>query len=220
MGTLLNRRRYMGDNQYDEFGYIKDGKIFHLDGIDKGATDGTWVDLIGGKVFTSTSSTIEPVSNGFHFSRKNDTFVGMINANSIVGNANWTMECACVADNAQRYASIFTSSYRGYGMALDGSYRFVNGNYAWTTSNIKNGPVVLALGENIGVENGTQLTTKWGGIGQMSTSGFNVGTCQNRNHNFYGIIHSIRIYNRVLTFDEIIHNQQIDNERFNLGLTI
>ena len=209
-------------NPYDEFGYVKDGKIFHLDGIDKGATDGTWVDLIGGKVFTSNSSTyIEAVNNGFHFlSGGGRTYVSMSNSTELTGNANWTMECACVADNAQNNASMFTSSSRGYGMALNGTYRFANGNYAWTTSGIKNGSVVLALGENIGVENGTQLTTKKSAIGQMTTSWFRVGSCQNWSHNFYGVIHSIRIYNRVLTYDEIIHNQQVDNERFNLGLTI
>ena len=213
------RRRYMSSKKEQ---YMQDGLIFWLDGIDKGAIDGTWVDLIGGKVFTSNSSTyIEAVSNGFHFlSESGSTYVAMSNSTALVGNANWTMECACVADNAKGSASMFTSSNRGYGMALNGTYKFANGTNAWTTSGIKNGPVVLALGENIGVENGIQLTTKYGGIGQMTTSGFRVGSCQNKNHNFYGVIHSIRIYNRVLTFDEIVHNQRIDNKRFNLGLAI
>lgn len=35
-----------------------------------------------------------------------------------------------------------------------------------------------------------------------------------------GKIHSLRIYNRQLTEEEILYNQAIDNTRFNLGLTI
>jgi hypothetical protein len=37
---------------------------------------------------------------------------------------------------------------------------------------------------------------------------------------FDGHIYSIRFYNRKLTQAEQLHNQQIDNIRFNLGLTI
>ena len=31
-------------------------------------------------------------------------------------------------------------------------------------------------------------------------------------------IYAIRIYNRLLTLDEMKHNQMVDNKRFNLGL--
>jgi hypothetical protein len=37
---------------------------------------------------------------------------------------------------------------------------------------------------------------------------------------FKGIIHSIRIHNRILSEEEILYNQRIDNKRFNLGLDI
>ena len=51
---LMQRRRelmMMGGG-----GYIKNGLVFHLDGIDKGTTDTTkWVDLVGGIVFTEQS---------------------------------------------------------------------------------------------------------------------------------------------------------------------
>lgn len=35
-----------------------------------------------------------------------------------------------------------------------------------------------------------------------------------------GIIHSIRVYNRKLTTQEMLVNQRVDNKRFNFGLTI
>lgn len=40
-----------------------------------------------------------------------------------------------------------------------------------------------------------------------------------RNRFFAGTIYAIRIYDRYLTADEMIANQKIDNERYNLGLT-
>ena len=37
---------------------------------------------------------------------------------------------------------------------------------------------------------------------------------------FYGTVYSVRVYSRQLTEAEMLHNQAVDNERFNLGLTI
>ena len=77
----------------------------------------------------------------------------------------------------------------------------------------------MSLNEDMGVENGQLLER--GTIGsQMTISGFQVGYCQNKNLNFNGIIHSIRIYNRSLTLEERLYNQKVDNIRFNLGLTL
>ena len=39
-------------------------------------------------------------------------------------------------------------------------------------------------------------------------------------HPFNGHIYSIRFYNRKLTQAEQLHNQQVDNLRFNLELTL
>ena len=46
-----------------------------------------------------------------------------------------------------------------------------------------------------------------------------IGRRSNGNY-FYGKIYSIRIYNRTLTEAEILANQNVDNLRFNLGLTL
>lgn len=53
-----------------------------------------------------------------------------------------------------------------------------------------------------------------------NSSGYiSIGARQYGNHfPFRGILHSIRIYNRFLTPEEILNNQRIDNQRFNLGI--
>lgn len=37
---------------------------------------------------------------------------------------------------------------------------------------------------------------------------------------YVGTVHSIRLYNRKLTEEEMLFNHQVDNERFNLGLEL
>ena len=225
MGTLLNRRRYMGSKKgYDENSYIQDGLVFQLDGINKGATDGTWVDLKSNRVFTANNSTyIQSDDDGFTFIDGSNAFIAMTCSSGLVGTTTWTMEAACSPTawgNHDR--AIFTSSNRGCGLSLMGVYHWSNGsNKGWKNDILSQRlpKVTLSMNADMGVLNGEQLTTARDGE-QMSTSGFQVGSCQNKDYNFVGTIHSIRMYNRSLTLEERLHNQKVDNIRFNLGLSI
>ena len=55
----------------------------------------------------------------------------------------------------------------------------------------------------------------WGNTDTFAYIGKRLGTA---NISFTGDIMSIRMYDRVLTQDEVMHNQEADNKRFNLGL--
>ena len=205
--------------------YVTDGLVFHLDGIEKGATDGSWIDLVGGKVFTANNSTyIQPAVDGFTFIGGSNAFNAMTYSNGLVGTTTWTMESACspTAWNTGATRALFTSSNRGCGLSLRGDFHWTNGsNKGWENDILSQQlpKVTLSMNADMGVLNGEQLTTTKGGE-QMTTSGFQVGSCQNKNYNFVGTIHSIRMYNRSLTLEERLHNQRIDNIRFNLGLNI
>ena len=52
-----------------------------------------------------------------------------------------------------------------------------------------------------------QPSSNYNGIGADSATG---------NYSFQGKIYAIRVYNRLLTTDEMIHNQQMDIARFRL----
>lgn len=211
--------------------YIQDGLVFWLDGINKGATDGTWVDLIGNKVYTANNDKyIFPVSNGFRFDYFGDYDYGDTNfiskmtcSSGIVGTKDWTVEAACVANKpsgaTMDSSCLFQASLRACCITLNGYYRYDNGNYAWVTNNTRQGSIILSLDDTTGMENGVELTEKQSTT-RLTVSGSTVGGSSQWYHDFFGVIHSIRMYNRSLSLEEKLHNQRIDNERFNLGLTL
>lgn len=223
---ILSRRRYMGATKgYDENSYIQDGLVFQLDGINKGATDGTWVDLKSNRVFTANNSTyIQSDDDGFTFIDGSNAYIAMTCSSALTGSTTWTMEAACspAAWNTSSARALFTSSNRGCGLALNGIFHWSSGAGKGWSNNILSSQlkkVTLSMNADMGILNGEQLTTTRNGE-QMTTSGFAVGSCQNKSYNFVGTIHSIRMYNRSLTLEERLHNQKVDNIRFNLGLSI
>lgn len=217
MGTLLNRRRYMGGgvSPYDEFGYIKDGKVFHLDGINKGATDGSWVDLVGGKVFTNSGA----VSYGDHFYFANNAHM---DGESMYGSLQYTIE-VCFAPDSSFTGMVFQSANQKKSEAM---YLYLNQGLFLDRrpfySLVKNiGNNTLSLNENIGIQNG-QVVTRSSSSDFYTSSGFTIGYngYSSGRYFFKGKIYSIRLYNKRLTQDEILNNQSVDNTRFSLGLTI
>ena len=222
MGTLLNRRRYMGGGSpYDEFGYIKDGKVFHLDGINKGATDGSWVDLVGGNVFENNGA----VSNDTYFYFSNN---GYLIGTSHYGTIDYTVE-TCFAPDARFEGMVFQSgadTLAGTNIVL---YQYLNRGLFLSKRPIYNlNSVVdnntISLNENIGVQNGVTISRSANSDWWSSVDNFLIGLNMYRTGSkrmyYTGKIYSIRFYDRRLTTEEILHNQQVDNIRFNLGLNI
>ena len=227
---VLRRRVMGGKAEVPEWKlYVQDGLVFQLDGTNKGATDGTWVDLVGGKVFTANNSTyIQSVEDGFLFSGEDaynaSVFNAMTSSSTLVGTRTYTMEAACspTAWGSGRRA-LFIASNRACGLSLRGDFFWASGSNGRWTNSIREDQlqkVTMSFNQDIGLINGQQLTTITSGEQMSVSDAFQVGSCQNRGYNFAGTIHSIRIYSRSLSLAERLHNQQVDNERFNLGLTI
>ena len=217
----VNRRRVMGDSPYDEYGYIKKGKVFHLDGINKGATDGSWVDLVGGNVFENNGA----VSNDTYFYFSNN---GYLIGTSHYGTIDYTVE-TCFAPDAQFRGMVFqsgTDAAAGTNIVL---YQYLDqglflSNRPMYNLNSVVGNNTISLNENIGVQNGVTITrgikSDWWAAVDNFLIGLNMYGEGTRRLYYIGKIYSIRFYDRRLTAEEILHNQQIDNIRFNLGLNI
>lgn len=89
-------------------------------------------------------------------------------------------------------------------------------------------PHTISLNKTRAFADGIQLSSSganhWGGNGggryigcASSYSGSNVPTPQ---YFANGKVYAIRIYNRILTQEEMLNNQRVDNARFELGLTL
>lgn len=213
--------------------YISDCLEFWLDGIDKGNNDGYWTDLIQGIKYTLNESQ----DVGIDYVRvppfmDTDTFFGGYK----------TIEC-CFSEyakwgafmygnkgnNNQKELIVLTTSNNDevairLGRATTGTkFTFESGEGPDYTVNNKgtisgNDNLVMFAGNTTTSSSRIDLaavpTSKYriGGRPGFSTSdAFSKTACK---------IHSIRFYSKLLTEQEMLHNQRVDNTRFNLGLSI
>jgi hypothetical protein len=231
MRALLMRRREMGLPPAPEPlpEYISDGLVLWLDGKVKGNTTDAWTDLVNGVVFTKKGSGVTFNSDNVQFGNGRN--------NALHNTSSYVFTNSSVGTIEVCYRDVPTSTSESHTIF----YSYGNVNYSIGFSFYK-GTVLFSVGNSV-----TKLTGKWivGSTGTYSISnarayqnGVNVGFNTNKDYQtrsdvaaivgagkgYYsalnGKIHSIRIYNRHLTEEEILHNQAIDNTRFNLGLTI
>lgn len=204
--------------------YVQDGLVLHLDGKNKGETSGRWESLVGTSYYTlNTHSTVETnavVMDG----------AGTINGTNItaVNFEAGTIEACFETIDGSTGILIFASS-TGLGLIpRPQAYTFgvAVGNSAksqWPYgSDIPTLSTVSASKDRLKVNGvtitGTKVNNNFGNSNtQHSIGGRNAGT----NRYYMKVrIFSIRKYNRLLTEEEMLKNQRVDNKRFNLGLTI
>lgn len=199
--------------------YIADGLIFYLDGIDKGNTANAWTDLVGGMVLTGTATFVD---NGVTFDGVNvlhsDTELPQDSADPL-----YTVEICC--SEVTTKGIVFAS--RNYTPASAVCVNLANGQFFnYRANNNPLPPAVIpqtftcSVNATARLLNGMQVT---GNGSQMawSNSGTNVGGRKFPGSNTNGIVgtvHSVRVYNRRLTEEEMLHNQRIDITRFNLSI--
>lgn len=207
--------------------YIQDGLVFWLDGINRGTNPGIWTDLIGGLQFTPDDDSVLFEENSvFCPENKGLYYNGQIYAPL----ASYTIEAAIYgrlgsnayfttgyANNTQMMG---IGSYGGYGVMSAGGAN--NGIRAprdiphnRDANRIMSGNVLVNISNfevNTPFSNSDSVWAETTGISTVGR-----GRCYGQSSTPKRI-YSIRIYNRQLSVEEILHNQQIDNERFNLGL--
>ena len=218
----VNRRRVMGDSPYDEYGYIKKGKVFHLDGIDKGNDHSAWTDLAMGLVFPfTTHSTVE--SDGVRFDGR-----GLLVSSTTILSTTIPFGASTIEMVYEPYASGFfmwgVGGYSGPQFVRKSDADGVIGINE-TNGFTDDGFVVMSCNVNAGVGDGVVLergnTMLKFGLPDPANPYIWIGGRDYGGQYYYkGKILCIRAYDRLLTTDEMIHNQSVDNVRFNLGLNI
>lgn len=205
--------------------YIENGLVFYLDGINKGANANAWTDLIGGIVFQNSGAT--ELANGW------ETGSGkkLINSGTVYfPSSTCTIEAVMIRNGNMSGGQIdvFNSLTGGATvLSFDASKIYMaraqsNGAINCTAQASYNGtplPLCISIRPGLAVVNGNSYTSQTGS--SIGTATYNsIGSRGNGNYPLVGSIHAIRIYNRQLSAAEMLYNQQIDNDRFNLGLNI
>lgn len=220
MIELLHRREMMGV-QGGGCPYITDGLIFWLDGLDY-VSGGNWVDKIQGLEFIPSTGNAANVNGGVYVNG-NDNF--MTNNTYPTGTIR-SIECSYDCPNGSKYFFPFVLPSGAQVVNMGNNCFYWKRDMRRTNIGIgfSDGKTFSAnIDDSIVVVNKVQRTL---GSTAFPTShdiyanrGACVGTRLNRYENaFWGTIYSIRGYDRNLTLEEILFNQQVDNERFNLGL--
>lgn len=219
MIELARRRMMMMADEQPQ--YIQDGLIFRLDGIDKGATDGTWVDLVSGTVFRVLDGSVTPMANGFYFNTGR-----MSGAWNYGSNANYTIEVCYRGTIGEIPAFGVGGSNSNYPAFVyhNGNIMYLQQQAQYTIpSGVLRGNFTASCNTSIAKMNMTQLNragSDWW-IMSPNTSTMYIGGGSGggaSNWRVKGTICAIRIYNRKLSADEMDINQTIDNIRFELGL--
>ena len=219
MIDLLMRRREMVAAKKQPFvnPYITDGLIFQLDGIEKGDDVTSWTDLIGNVELKGTGVR---GANCYTFTNNQ-----LLSAEvSFASSDSYTVEVCYHSNKGDNAIFGVGNGASGFPAWVRRSNKvvfihrkstYVANKYDYVTASAN-----LARAYENGVQMSFAASDYWvtAPVGTIyvgrAVSGSAVGWP------FYGDLYAIRIYNRQLTEEEILHNQAIDNTRFNLGLTI
>lgn len=198
-------------------GYIKDGLVFHLDGINKGANEGKWTDLIGGVEFTPDGN----VQFGY------DYICGVLNANGpvyysvedstieIVMRYRYNYNANCLWFNCGEETGICAGATSDALLIRQGN---ANPRYSYSGSFNNKGIKAISANKLQCLYNG-KLNTEVKSVDfWINRKPFAmVSTAASKDIVEYC---SIRIYNRLLTEEEMLHNQEVDYKRFDLANAI
>ena len=212
------RRRMMMGKKGDT--YIQDGLVFWLDGINKGNDHTAWTDLIGGYTFPySEGAVIE--SNGvanIYSQSVQQAFDAPANTHTIEGVSNYCSES---------YGILLYGKQNGDVVLVNGGGFITTGNSTSSGTRCRmfitdlRTPTTVSCHDDFLMLNGNIHTyTGTSSWPRLYNGRFVIGGRDDYNYRNTSKIYSIRIYNRRLTEEEMLHNQRIDNVRFNLGLNI
>ena len=218
MGTLLNRRRYMGGGGGipPASSYIQDGLIFQLDGWEKGSKTSQliWTDLIGGLELAANGAGMVFDTNCVYNTSSNYV---MKSSTKLATNADHTIEIAMIprASALPFWNGNSTANNIVVYVNMRNSYQFMQHQKGWLYTMTLGNKYTASANLSYCVINGEEITTL--GASDWWASSDDLGLA---GRGFVGTWYAVRVYNRRLTAAEMLFNQKLDNQRFNLGLTI
>lgn len=231
---LLLRRRMMMQSQSK--GYIQDGLIMLLDGIDKGVSDGNWKDLVNRKLFTNAGGAVS-IADGFRFDASDNSYLKSnleawdmsthtieVVITTIIKTWGVVFTCGSESENFNNCVSFRTLGSGA--ISSDGIRTNSNFNYYIlpSGSTFINKKTSFSTNYDRAISN-MQQCIKSSTTDCFSTKGAAViggrfwgGQTLYQTGRFIGDIHCIRVYNRKLTANEMLYNQMVDNVRYHLDL--
>ncbi len=236
---LLRRRMMMQQETFDNIGYYKRGLLLHLDGIDYGGISGEWKDRISGRIFQIDSGTITLNSKGYYIGGCmrciDETFVNDLISIATTG---ITYELAFGGNPNRERPYLLTVGTGGISNIRGISWYSYNDN-KYLTAHAAGGvtysglsvsdytlPQTVSLASHDSV-----YSARWVHNMRSRTSDGPNRTNLSLGYSDsiilgawstvipYTTFYSVRIYKGIIPVDMAIHNQQIDNNRFNLGIT-
>lgn len=194
--------------------YVQDGLVFQLDGIDKGNVEGAWVDRKAGRQFTLNNCIVNSDNIEFNGTDSSAVYNQLLDLGTTT-----TLEVVFIKEKTS--ATIISSGDKVQLIALHTisgyNYRFFSGNQV-TGQPFPDTTAIHTLsiptsGRPILDQIAQPKTFKDFDSESESDPNTYVGGGPSY---LKGKIYSIRIYNRNLTQAEMLKNQMIDIERFNI----
>ena len=202
---------------YADGGYISDGLVFQLDGIQRGPESETkWIDLINGQEFIKPSGTISWGDKYFIMGE------GLQCVNYFGPQYNQMTFEIVFSANGSGNSHLFQCKGRNATNGL-GIGRY---NSNWLLSNATGCSFSVPLSSMPLGDTVYRLSYSYRAKPLLNGVQINYGTVDyyygNQNGYAYlggsssltGKIYTIRMYNRILSYDEMEHNQQVDKKRF------
>ena len=192
--------------------YVQDGLVFQLDGIDKGNVEGAWVDRKAGRQFTLNNCIVNSDNIEFNGTDSKAVYNQLLDFGTTT-----TLEVVFIKE--KHTATIISSGDKVQLIALHTTsgqkYRFFSGNQV-TGQPFPDPTAIHTLsiptsGRPILDQIAQPKTYKYMDSDTGTTTYVGGGLSYLK-----GKIYSIRIYNRNLTSAEMMKNQMIDIERFNI----
>lgn len=199
--------------------YIEDGLVFHLDAIDRGPDADAWTDLVGGIPYYPTN---EDVVFGYDYIKgqllSDRTYdypdlQSTIEVCMVGPTRNYSETHSVILGNNWHRNILFATFGDGTRIIATGSLANTFDGVDYNTNIKDSGFHTYSVNRKFLLCDGAKFTPN--NIG--SYHGYNPilrGQSVINKYDNYFKIHSIRIYNRLLTEKEMLHNQEVDRKRF------
>jgi hypothetical protein len=216
-------------------GYIANGLIAHFSGEDD-YNNGSWLDRVNGYKFTPIASSTQPKYDATNKLYNQDTFGGMVSDFTIPAGSGFSFEVAArdiydatSSNISSYYGTIVGCAMDGWGIA-DGGIVFIrrknsDNGYAFGSSGStietyklsRNNVVDNALDTftyvpNVGIfHNGVKVSDAGESAAERKVGLFtHYSGSYTSTYRAKAKIHSVRVYNRQLTAEEVAHNYAED----------
>ena len=216
--------------------YVQDGLVFQLDGIDKGNVEGAWVDRKAGRQFTLNNCIVN--SDNIEFNGKDSEAIDNNNYMLPTVPEKYTIEVVLYYGGGTILSQNKPSSSsvnQGQPMivALNSTINYLTiGRHLYAVEALPKNKYICLQAQSQGYEvqvncNGDVLASRQGTDSSIGQNFYAYGrpsvgcfwtSYSNKAGHLLGKVYSIRLYNRLLTEEELYNNMVVDYMRFRIPI--